>query len=280
MKKFFVCLLIACLLLTSGCCCMMEPDVTPEPRPVVTAPTQASVQEVTQAPTEATEPEIEVPETVTVYLVDQIAMVDNGYLEFQYDAEYNMLQADHWGIEGDHWYTIYFEDRDSNGMPGTIRTVWDSGYVSTTYLTYDANGNLESEEDADSQYTGYQYAYDQQGNMVEKRLYYEGILEDIIYCRYAGGQLAEAYGETADGYRNMEARIENGRIVETQHLGAEDAYSYLYTYDENGNVYQSFFSLNYEEASLQESYSYIAVEVDCDRVQYILQQQAYILSVL
>lgn len=277
MKRILAILLLSCLLLNTGCCCIVEGKKEPAEGPNITEFVDAPEQ-VESVP--ATEPDAEPePEMVTVYLIDEIVMADNGSLFFEYDEAGNVKFEKLRSIEGDHYYTRYYEDPDENGMPRKIRTEWIEYDTYSTTLSYFADGKIEEEMSDEEEYTGYQYSYDLKGDLVEKREYYEGILQNIVICEYDGEELTAVYCEDANGTPVYEAKLENGRIVEIFSLDPDYPSAYIYAYDENGNLLSQEYMADGMRMVVS-MYSYKTIEVDYDRAQYLLKQQNYILSVL
>lgn len=277
MKRILAILLLSCLLLSTGCCCIVGGQEETVPGPDNTDPVDAPEQVESVPATKPTaEPE---PEMVTVYLVDEIAMADNGSLFFEYDEEGNLKSEKMYSIEGNHLYTKHYEDPDENGMPRKIRTEWIEYDTYCTTLSYFADGKIEYEMSDEDEYTGYQYSYDLKGDLVEKREYYEGILESIVICEYDGEELTAVYCEDADGTPVYEATLSNGRIVEKFFLDPDYPSAYMYAYDENGNLHTEEYVADGMRMVVS-MYSYKTIEVDYDRAQYLLKQQDYILSLL
>lgn len=290
MKRIIVFALLSCLLL---CACgqntaptepaTQTPHATdPATDPATEPATQPATENIpeTQAPTEApTDPPHGEAEKVTVYLLKEAIYFDSGSAEYRYDENYNIDSCTVFTIENTTMYEKFFEEKDANGMACVIRTQWpeDAGNE-TLNLKYFEDGKLQEEQIAGSNYTGYQYAYDQAGNRTEKREYYDGILQSIVYYEYDGEQLTAAYCEDNAGSKIYECRIENGLIVEKTFLDSEEAYGYRYEYDENNNLVQTTFCFEGDETP-GDQYTYEAVEVDAERAHYLLEQQKYLFSI-
>jgi len=262
---------------------MLQPATNPS---ATTAPaTQTPITEpaVPTEPAETEPPETEPPETepelVTVYLLVKAVYCDNGYEDFYYDEDYNVIVTTSYTIENDLRCKQHFEMFDANGMPQKTWTQWLGGYEGDAWiLSYFADGKLKEEQIEDGSYIGYQYAYDSAGNRTEKREYYEGILQSVVYYEYAGEQLSAVYCEGSEGNKIYECRIENGLIVEKIFLDTDDAYSYRYQYDANNNLVEM--TVCYEGEDMPgDQYFYEAVEVDAERAQYLKEQQKYLIAI-
>lgn len=256
----------------------MERVTTPQEStpsvPESTPPTQAPTEPVTEPATEPT------PEMVTVYLLTNVTVFDSGSTQYHYDENYNIESYEVLTIENTVMYETFFEMKNENGMASVIRAQWpDGGGNEIRYLTYSEDGKLLEEMTAGSNYTGYQYAYDAKGNRTEKREYYEGMLQSIVYYEYAGTTLDAVWCEDSVGTVIFECRIENGRVLEKNYYDSSVRYGYLYEYDENGNPYSSTFYYDGENLP-GDRFFFQAVEVTAERAEYLLEQQAYLLSII
>lgn len=255
-------------------------DVT-EPIVEVTDPTEA-ITEPTEAPTEPTEPVTEPAEpgeTATVYLLKKAIYFDVGYVEYYYDENYNLNSAATISIDNTLLYDTLYEERDANGMACQIRTQWADGSDGDILsLKYSADGKLQEELYVGSNYTGSQYAYDQDGNRTEKREYYDGILQVAVYFEYEDGQLIAAHSEDISGDIISEFRVENGLLVEESFYDYGTECRFLYEYDANNNLITSTYIYDGETLPGDE-YIYVAVEVDAARAPYILEQQRYLIPI-
>ena len=224
------------------------------------------------APTEPAE-----PEKVTVYLLEKVRLYDNGHTEYFYDEHYNIDTYKVVTIEETLMYIAYFEEKDSNGMPGKYRQVWDSDSDDYSMLTWRQDGKLLKEVYG----TDTEYHYDAEGKLVKKQEYYEGILDTTVHYEYDGNVLQQAYCINEDNHMNYEYRIENGRIVEKICYDEEGSAirTYHLKYDKNGNLEQKIMHYAGELVSV-ESYTYRAVEVDASRAPYLIEQQKYLLSLI
>lgn len=286
MKRLIVLALLCCLLL---CACgqgttptepalQTQPATTAETQPT-TEPTAESIpatQPVTEATTEPTQAE---EEKVTVYLLTKVTYFDSGCVEYKYDENHNIDAYTVFTLENTAMYEVFFENKDANGMAWVIRSQWPDGAGDETRdLVYSADGKLQQEQIAGSNYTGFQYAYDQAGNRTEKREYYDGILESAVYYEYDGGQLTAVYCEDYTGNRIYECQIENGLVTQKIFLDSSESYSYSYQYDENNNLVELTFC--YEGETMPgDQYFYKAVEVDAQRANYLMEQQKYLVSI-
>lgn len=280
MKRLFTFALLACLML---CGCQADTPTSPDPA-------EESTQEQTQTPAKST-PETNLPESpaepsqtstekITVYLLDQSFLYDSGHTEYKYDSSCNIDSYTVFTLENEPMYTAYFEEKDNNGMACRHRVEWpDDMGGDTRTLTYYADGKLKEEQYDGSNYSGYQYEYDQKGDLIQKREYYDGILETIVYYEYDGETLNAVYCEDKTGNRLFDCRVENGLITEKICYDSESQYSYLYEYDENHNLIEM--TILYDGESIPcEQYSYKTVEVDADRAWYLLSQQKYLLPII
>ena len=278
MKRLLVFALFACLLF---CGCKAD-------TPTSADPAEEPTQEQTQTPAENT-PETEAApeetdqtssEKVTVYLLDQSFLYDSGHTEYKYDQACNIDSYTVFTLENEPMYTAYFEEKDNNGMACQHRVEWpDDMGGDTRSLTYFADGKLKEEQYVGSNYSGYQYEYDQKGDMIQKREYYDGILETIVYYEYDGETLIAVYCEDKAGNRLFDCLVENGLITEKICYDSESQYSYLYEYDSHNNLIEM--TMLYDGESIPcEQYSYKAVEVDADRAGYLLSQQRYLLPIV
>ena len=279
MKRFFALLLLSCLLL-----CGCEADA-PATEPItesvqaqtqpVTTPVEETTAPAEQTTTEeVTEPTQPITEKVTVYLVEESFLFDSGCTKYYYDEDYNIDYYTVYTMENEVRYTAYFENKNSNGMAGKFKEQWPES--STTYImTHFEDGKLSEIKLDDNSFSGTQYEYDLKGDITEKREYYDGILNNIVYFEYDGETLSAVYGEDADGNKLFNCRIENGLIVEQ----VFSDYTVFYKYDSNNNLVES--SMLYEgETMPSEQYTYKAVEVDAERACYLLKQQNFLLSVV
>jgi len=292
MKRLIVFAVLTCLLLC-GCA---EANTTPsetatELTPVQTQPTTEPAAEsipATQAPTGATaEPTIEATTTptqdqmekVTVYLLEKTILFDSGSTEYYYDENYNIDSYEVFTIENETMCEVYFEEKDANGMAWVLRTEWPEGIGNETRnLTYFQDGKLKEEQIAGSNYSGYQYEYDQKGDRTEKREYYDGIVQSVVYYEYDGEMLKAAYCEDIAGNKVFECRIENGLVMEKVFFDSDSEYGYNYEYDENNNLVKTTFCYDGQNTP-GEQFFYKAVEVEADRAHYLQEQQKYLIPI-
>ena len=284
MRRLFAILMVVCLLLC-GCRAVQPTEPAPENTPPATQPTTAATEGATEEPTTAapttppTEPEPTQPSKVTVYLLEEAVFCDNGYSAYFYDDAYNIDTREDYDIENTYLGRVNFIEKDKNGMPCMI---WEETRTEDVYcLTYFADGKLKEEllNDNQSQHTGWQYAYDQKGDVVQKREYYEGILQSTVIYEYNGEALWRMYCEDPQGNHLYDCRIEDGRILERVVYSTDSVAgcSYRYEYDEKGNLVTEYFVID-GEILPGTSCSYIAVEVDRERAEFLKYQQAYLLS--
>ena len=295
MKRLIAYALLCCLLL---CACghPAEPKETqPTTEPATqTQPTTESLQQTqpatepaaestseTQEPTgETTEPTQSVEEKVTVYLLKKVTYFDSGSVEYHYDENYNIDSYTIFTLENTVMCEVFFEEKDANGMACVVRNQWPEGIEGEIRnLTYFEDGRLKEEQFAGSNFSGCQYEYDREGNLIEKREYYDGMLISAVYFEYDYDQLTIAYCEDNAGSKVFECWIENGRIVAKIFLDSGEDYGYRYEYDENNNMVSM--TLYYEgETFPGDQYFYEAVEVDADRVRYLQEQQKYLIPIV
>lgn len=290
MKRLIAFAVLVCLLLCG--CGKTAPDPTQpalqtQPSQAPSVQTTAAPQETipeTQAPTEppaepTAEPTQPAPEMVTVYLLTNVTVYDSGSTQYHYDENYNITSYEVLTIENTLMYEVFFELQNENGMACAVRAQWpeDTG-SEIRYLTYTKDGKLSEEQIAGSNYTGYQYAYDAHGNRTEKREYYDGILQSVVYYEYTGTTLDAAWCQDNAGTVIFECRIDNGRILEKNYYDSSVRYGYRYDYDENNNPYSSTFYYDGENLP-GERFFYQAVEVTAERAKYLLEQQRYLLSI-
>jgi len=284
MKRLLAFAVLTCMLL-----CGCEADSPPSTDPA-TEPTQEQIQLLTEPTAENTpatkptheatiEPTQAKTETVTVYLLEELILYDSGSTEYHYDENYNIDSYTVFTIENEPMYTAYFEEKDSNGMACRYRAEWPGAAGGETRtLTYFADGKLKEEQYDGSLFSGYQYAYDLKGDVTEKREYYDGTLQTVVYYEYNGEILESVYCEDQEGNKLFDCLLENGRITEKICFDSDSNYSYLYEYDENNNLIQT--TILYEDEMIPcEQYSYKAVEVEAARAWYLLEQQKYLLPI-
>lgn len=285
MKKVFALLLavVLCLLLC-GCQSGAEADDKDEggsgkswvtlpaglqTEPAETEPAETEPAETEPAPTEPSEDEM-----VTVYLLESAQIFDSGRMEYIYDDNDNILSINIYTIEDDLRYTVYFDECDLEGLPGGYHIQWPEGGGDQYKLTYTDGARITDIQYVGGNFTGTQFAYDNQGRLIEERSYYEGVLENGTYYQYAkddNGRLVNAYGEDAGGNLIFECLVEDGRITEYKYI-AEESYSRLCEYDENGNLASDAYIYD-GETTPGTFYKYRAVTVDARRAMYLVCQQ-------
>ena len=270
MKKFIrcliLCLTVGCLLL-SGCDITFNGEISAEKH-------EKKPEKEQEDPT--TEPAQ--PEKVTVYLVESTAFFDSGSVEYVYDADFNILSYQVLTLDKDVMYSAAFDERDANGMPRSFKTQWPEGYGNEEWaLSWFQDGKLQ-EAQMNGNFTGYQYAYDEKGDVTEKRSYYQGILEGVTRYEYDGEELIRVYHEDPQGEHVFDCRVENGIIIEKSFSQSAGGYAYFYEYDANGNLVKETGLVEGETVPIQ-SHTYKAVEVEPERVPFLLAQQKYLLDI-
>lgn len=261
MKRLIALVLLCCLLL-----CACGQFTTP------TEPATESIP-VTQA---QTQPEAK---KVTLYLLTKVTYFDSGSVEYHYDENHNIDSYTVFDIENTAIYQVFFEEKDANGMACVIRSQWPGESDNEIRnLTYFENGKLKQEQIAGSNYSSYQYEYDQTGNRTETREYYDGILQSVVFYTYDGELLTAAYCEDSTGNKVFECRVVDGLVMEKIFLGYDSEYGYRYEYDEKNNLIQTTVYMEGENLP-GDQYVYAAVEVDADRARYLLEQQKYLIPI-
>ena len=274
MKKMIrcliLCLLVSCLLF-SGCQILFNGEIVanqPEQKPA-----EDNTEPTTEPVTEPTE-----PEKVTVYLVESTAFFDSGSVEYVYDADFNILSYQVLTLDKDVMYSAAFDERDANGMPRSFKTQWPEGYGNEEWtLSWFQDGKIQ-EAQMNGNFNGYQYAYDEKGDVTEKRSYYQGILEGVTRYEYDGEELIRVYHEDPQGEHVFDCRVENGIIIEKSFSQSAGGYAYFYEYDANGNLVKETGLVEGETVPIQ-SHTYKAVEVEPERVPFLLAQQKYLLDI-
>lgn len=272
MKRLIALTLLVCLLLISGCgkpaTDNTESTGGQTTGSVTEQTTEATTEETTEAPTIC-------PTKATLYLLEKAAFYDSGYVVYHYDENYNIMSYDCYSIENELLFTGYFEQPDTNGMPGEVRLQWKSGDTYSNILKFHQDGKLESVMEKNSNYSGVQYEYNEKGDRSEIREYYEGILQSTVIYQYENGLLKSIHCEDPEGNLIYDTRLENGVIAEKIYDEGEDAYRYSFKYDELGYLTERYFELD-GELLPEAEYSYREVEVEYDRLWYLLEQQKYL----
>jgi len=288
--KRILAIILAMGLLLCGCSLLDPADKESKPKhswiptgfpttSTTAATAEPTTAATTAAPTAATTAAPTQPGTVTVYLLTESFFCDNGRSEFFYDANYNIDTRKDYDIENNYLGCVNYIEKDQNGMPCMI---WEETRTENVYnLTYFEDGKLKEEllNVNESNFTGWQYEYDQMGNMTEKREYYEGILQSTLLFEYNGDELIRAYCQDPQENHLYDCRVENGVIIEKVVYSTEsmEGCSYRYEYDGNGNLTAEYFLFD-GELMPNMTYSYKAVEVDAHRAGYLKYQQAYLLA--
>ncbi len=215
---------------------------------------------------------------VTIYLIERAIYFDSGHIEYYYDEDYNINRTVLYNLEKKVTYEKLFDKADQNGMPCRSSTIWANGEKGEKRnLTYTDDGKLKEEILETGDYSGFQYKYNQNGDITEKREYHDAILTNIISYEYNGKKLSRVYGETKDGEPIFNCKIENGLITEKLLNDDENECIYFFKYDQNNNLISSFLQMDGEKFPA-DSFTYKAIEVDTERAQYILEQQKYLIS--
>lgn len=274
MKRILIAFVVVSLLFCG--CSLFAPgpqEQTQAPtEPPATSATEPAIEETTAPATEpATEP-AEPQEKVTVYLVERTDYYDSGYVAYSYDENYNIVSYDVYTIEKDLMYSTVFTEHNAYGMPCKF-TQHEENWT----LAWFEDGKIKEAQEG-SGFSGYQYEYDLKGDMIEKRGYYEGILQDTVYYEYNGEALSRVYCVDATGEEIYECKIENGIIVEKAFSETAGDIVYYYEYDANGYLIEENFLLEGERIPVQ-AHTYKAVDVDAERARYLLEQQKYLLSI-
>lgn len=273
MKKFIrcliLCLTVGCLLL-SGCDIAFSGEISAEKHEK--KPEKEQEDPTTEPATDPVQ-----PEKVTVYLVESTAFFDSGSVEYVYDADFNILSYQVLTLDKDVMYSAAFDEQDANGMPRSFKTQWPEGYGNEEWtLSWFQDGKIQ-EAQMSGNFTGYQYAYDEKGDVTEKRSYYQGILEGVTRYEYDGEALIRVYHEDPQGEHVFDCRVENG-IIEKSFSQSAGGYAYFYEYDANGNLVKETGLVEGETVPIQ-SHAYKAVEVEPERVPFLLAQQKYLLDI-
>lgn len=275
MKRLIAITLFICLLLCGCQAANPTPTESAAESDLVTskAPAVESTEVTTEDITESTSVQ---PKKVTVYLLEKAVFFDSGYTEYYYDKNNNIDTYKTFSIENELMTTVNFVEKDKNGMACML---WeDEGDV--LIRTYLDGGKLKEEQrnSNETPYTGYQYEYDKNGNVINKREYYDGILQSTVIYEYKSSKLYRVYCEDPQENRIFDCRVENGVIIEKVCYSSDSSYSYRYEYDSNGNLTKETFIID-GEAVPGTTYQYKSVKVDANRAQYLQKQQQYLFSI-
>jgi len=253
--------------------------------PVPTTPIQAESRPTTEAPTDSTptapsaEPTQALPRKVTVYLLEKSVLADSGYTAYHYDENHSIDRYEEFTIENDLRYTVFFEKKDEHGMAGQCRTQWGGGDSGETQLmAYFSGGKLKEQRYPGTSFSGTRYEYDQKGNVLEKREYYEDALYASVKYEYQGDVLTAISCKSAEGELLFECVLDKGRITGKTCYEYGGEVCYIYKYDQNGNLSEVMLSMD-GELFPSGIHTYKAVEVDADRAMYLLEQQRYLLGI-
>jgi len=273
MKRLLAMVLLICFAFC-GCNTAVTPSGDNPPTQEQTTIPPASPTESQTTPTDTTDPS----GFVTVYLLEEAVLFDNGYTRFHYDEQYNIDFYTVYDLENNPMHSAYFENKDANGMAANYRIAWAQGGDDPRTLRWYEDGKLKEEQYAPG-FSGSQYEYTPNGDVSEKREYYDGLLEIITHYQYDGDVLSAVYGEDGNGNKLFDCQVENGLIVKKTFPDENDNYSYLYTYDEHNNLTASTIVCG-DETIPNMQYSYFTVEVDAARARYLQGQQQYLFTVV
>ena len=279
MKQVLCTLLVLCLLLC-GCQAAAPAETGDSPfrgavdkLSGITTQTEPPPTQTTTAPT--TQP---LSETVTVYLIEKTETYDDGPTFYYYDDHYNILRRELYTMENQLRYIEYFEDPDENGMPRQDHIYWPDGSDTVTTLSYFQDGKLKEAAEAGSLFCGVRYFYDLKGDLCRMERYYDDELQTTVHLEYDGETLINVFCEDTLGETIYSCRVENSHVVEKTHPSPGMTYILGYTYDENGNLASSTFTME-SETQPDTIYYYRAVEVPFERAGCIRSQQSYLLSI-
>ena len=214
--------------------------------------------------------------TVTVYLLKKANIFDTGYIEYGYDDYGNLDYYSVYNMDSELISSSFFDDKNANGMSCKVRTEYMSGDIEQIILEYFEDGKIKEQKYTYADYCGFQYEYDNKGDLIEIREYYDGLLEEMVRYEYDGETLKSVYCENANGDLIYDCKIENGRIVKEIHNDSSEEYCFNYKYDENGNLIESTFEMS-GEITPSYTYEYETIKVDSERAMYLYYQQNYIL---
>lgn len=290
MKRLIAFALLLCMVLLCGCQNIAPTPPAPENDPPentsaqtpvtndpVDDPSEDPSEEPSQEPSEEPSEEPTQPELVTVYLLQEAFLFDNGPMSFYYDENHNVAGYNFNDMEGQTIFTGHFAQPDGNGMPSRYGTVWYDGSAGEDHtLVWDQDGKLLEVQTGEA-FTGSQYDYDEQGRLLERRDYYEGMLDSAVYYEYDGDTLSACWSEDSLCNKKFDCRVAEGRIVEQTFYDYSTPYGYTYEYDENGNLVQSLFVFD-GDALPAVQYTYIQVQVSPERAQYLREQQKYLMT--
>lgn len=158
--------------------------------------------------------------------------------EYQYDTDGNLL------------FDIKYADKaykneylyDENGLLYRMNTYWDDVLFGYYEYEYDANGNCIKETDGSTKFlTVKEMIYDESGNMIEKKFYYEStgweLDSHFKYIYNEGGQVLESEN-VLTGAKVQYTYNEQGDCLSVCNYAAtgESSGSTEYIYDEGGRL--------------------------------------------
>lgn len=275
MKRLLAIALVLSLLLI-GC----NKPGSGETQSTLSTEPQVATQPITEPVTEPSLPSSD--NSISVYLLERVEYLHEDSVAFTctytYDNCGNVLTAIQQTAEGEIQCTTYYEEQDEKGMPHKIREVWDVGNATPRILTYLEDGKIESELYEGQNNSGWWYDYDEQGNLSQMRLYFENSPDITVYCEYENGILSKLYCKSIHDDPVYEAELKDGRILKKTYYD-NITYSYLYEYDENGNLA----SKRYENAETQRAvarYIYTEVQISSELAPFALAQQQFLLGMM
>ena len=210
------------------------------------------------------------PEKLTVYLLEKADLADTGYINYQYDGKNNVTGYTVFTLEDEEMFRGEFSDFDANGMARSYQAHGERYTVS-----YYTNGKLQQMQIEDSGFSGNRWVYNDNGELTERQEYYRDELTSVERYVYENGVLVDAWGEDNAGNRLYECKISKGLVTEIVYADALGGETYVYEYDENGNMIAADMVVEGETVPVAR-YSYRAVEVDYDRGCCLLEQQSFL----
>ena len=151
------------------------------------------------------------------------------------DSVYPSDEGDGWE---EHSTTTYEYDLWGNLAREVYQATGD--VVSETTYTYDDNGNLLiSETLTNAGSSAIYYTYDENGYEIKVTYTYDDAVESVEeYFRDENGTIIGQKSSSADGevYAYAEFTVVDGLVTEETRTYGDEVYTYVYTYDENGNM--------------------------------------------